>query len=73
MEEPGAELSAADSVWLLNALSSAPDPRKRRGIRHSMQSILLLVVGAVIRLLDAAHYRWRAIIAPHLLVRAGVD
>lgn len=35
VDEPGAELSAADSVRLLTALGSVPDLRKRRGIRHS--------------------------------------
>lgn len=45
--DPGCELSAADSVRLLAALGSVPDPRKRRGVRHSLQSVLLLVVGAV--------------------------
>jgi predicted transposase YbfD/YdcC len=47
LEAPAEPLSAADSVRLLTALASVPDPRHRRGIRHSLQSILLLVVGAV--------------------------
>jgi DDE_Tnp_1-associated len=47
LEGPLAHLSAADSVRLVAALGSVPDPRKRRGVRHSVQSVLLLVVGAV--------------------------
>jgi predicted transposase YbfD/YdcC len=47
LEAPAEPLSAADSVRLLTALTAVPDPRHRRGIRHSLQSILLLVVGAV--------------------------
>ncbi len=46
--EPVGELSATDAVRLVTALSSVPDPRKRRGIDHSVQSVLLLVVGAVV-------------------------
>ncbi|MDP9429303.1 MAG: ISAs1 family transposase [Actinomycetota bacterium] len=48
LDVPGEPLSATDSIKLLSALGSVPDPRKRRGIRHSVQSILLLVVGAVL-------------------------
>lgn len=48
LSEPVGELSAVDSVWLLTALAAVPDPRKRRGIRHSLQSILLLAIGAVL-------------------------
>lgn len=47
LDRPAEPLSAAESVGLLTALSAVPDPRDRRGIRHSLQSILLLVVGAV--------------------------
>ncbi len=48
LPEAVGELSAADSVRLLSALSSMPDPCKRGGIRHSLQALLLLVVGAVV-------------------------
>jgi hypothetical protein len=44
---PVAELSLADSVRLLEALGAVPDPRKRRGVRHSLRWVLLLAVGAV--------------------------
>jgi hypothetical protein len=41
-------LSAAASIRLLQALSAVPDPRHRRGRRHSLQSILLIAVSAVL-------------------------
>jgi DDE_Tnp_1-associated len=47
LDESAAELSAADSIRLLAASSAVPDPRDRRGVRHSVPSVLLLVVGAV--------------------------
>ena len=47
LEEPVARLSAADSIRLVVALGAVRDPRQRRGIRHSVQSVLLLTVGAV--------------------------
>jgi hypothetical protein len=46
-ELPPGELSLRESVQLLAALATVPDPRKRRGIRHSVQSVLLLAIGAV--------------------------
>lgn len=46
-ELPEAELSLADSVRLLEALGVVPDPRKRRGRRHSLRWVLLLAIGAV--------------------------
>jgi DDE family transposase len=53
-------LSAAESVTLLHALSVVPDPRKARGRRHSLQSILFLAVGAVLSgaRSDAAIAQW---------------
>jgi predicted transposase YbfD/YdcC len=47
-EAPDDELSVAQSIKLLQALSSIPDPRRRRGRRHSLQSILLVAVCAVL-------------------------
>ena len=47
LDGPAEPLSAAESIRLLTALSAVPDPRDHRGIRHFLQSILLLVVGAV--------------------------
>jgi predicted transposase YbfD/YdcC len=46
-ESPSAPLSAADSVRLLQALQSVPDPRRARGRRHGLQSVLLLALQAV--------------------------
>src|SRR5919106_511727 len=40
-------LSAADSIGLVQALRAVPDPRRRRGRRHGLQSVLLLAVQAV--------------------------
>src|SRR3954454_1486443 len=43
---PGS-LSAADSICLVQALKAVPDPRRRRGRRHGLQSVLLLALRAV--------------------------
>src|SRR3954453_3913056 len=40
-------LSAAESIRLVKALQAVPDPRRRRGRRHGLQSELLLAVPAV--------------------------
>jgi predicted transposase YbfD/YdcC len=45
---PAEELSAAQSIRLLQALSAVPDPRRRRGRRYSLQSILLIAISAVL-------------------------
>jgi DDE_Tnp_1-associated len=45
---PPGLLSPVESISLLQALSSIPDPREARGRRHGLQSILLLAVGAVL-------------------------
>ncbi len=45
--QPG-PLDSVESISLLHALSSVPDPRQARGRRHGLQSILLLAVGAVL-------------------------
>jgi predicted transposase YbfD/YdcC len=45
---PTQPLDSAASVSLVRALSAVPDPRRRRGRRHGLQSILLLAVGAVL-------------------------
>ena len=42
------KLGPVESVGLLQVLSSVPDPRDARGRRHSLQSVLLLAVGAVL-------------------------
>ncbi len=45
---PPGPLDTAESIGLLQALSSVPDPRNARGRRHSLRSVLLLAVGAVL-------------------------
>jgi predicted transposase YbfD/YdcC len=45
---PPQPLDTAESISLLQALSAVADPRRSRGRRHSLQSILLLAVGAVL-------------------------
>jgi predicted transposase YbfD/YdcC len=46
-DSPSAPLSAADSIRLLQALRSVPGPRRPRGRRHGLQSVLLLGLQAV--------------------------
>ena len=46
-ELPADGLSLRESVQLLAALAVVPDPRRRRGVRHCVQSVLLLAIGAV--------------------------
>jgi predicted transposase YbfD/YdcC len=46
-QTPSAPLSAADSIRLLHALGCVPDPRRARGRRHGLQSVLLLALQAV--------------------------
>lgn len=45
---PARLLLTAESISLLQALAAVPDPRKRRGRRHGLQSILFLALGAVV-------------------------
>src|SRR3954464_2108724 len=40
-------LSAGASILLVQALTVVPDPRRRRGRRHGLQSVLLLALQAV--------------------------
>jgi predicted transposase YbfD/YdcC len=40
-------LSAVESIRLVRALTVVPDPRRRRGRRHGLQSVLLLALQAV--------------------------
>ena len=44
---PPVPLSAMESIRLVQALNTVPDPRRRRGRRHGLQSVLLLAVQAV--------------------------
>ena len=48
LDLPAKPLGVVESITLLQALSGVPDPRKARGRRHSLQSILFLAVGAVL-------------------------
>src|SRR4051794_41967264 len=41
-------LSAVESIRLVQALRVIPDPRRRRGRRHGLQSVLLLALQAVV-------------------------
>jgi predicted transposase YbfD/YdcC len=45
---PPGRLDAVESIGLLQALAAVPDPRKARGRRHGLRSMLLLAVGAVL-------------------------
>ncbi len=54
---PPDRLDVAESITLLQALAQVPDPRKARGRRHSLQSVLVLAVGAVL----AGARSWAAI------------
>jgi predicted transposase YbfD/YdcC len=45
---PAGGLSARQSITLLQELMKVPDPRRRRGRRHSLQSVLLIAVCAVL-------------------------
>src|SRR4051794_41919883 len=45
---PVQALSVAQSIGLLQALAAVPDPRRRRGRRYSLQSVLLIAVSAVL-------------------------
>jgi predicted transposase YbfD/YdcC len=47
-ERPSGLLSTVESLTLVQALGAVPDPRDRRGRRHSLQSVLLLALGAVL-------------------------
>jgi DDE_Tnp_1-associated/Transposase DDE domain len=54
---PPGSLHAGESITLLQALSAVPDPRRARGRRHSLQSVLFLALGAVL----AGARSWAAI------------
>jgi predicted transposase YbfD/YdcC len=65
-------LPAAESIRLIQALTAIPDPRRRRGRRHGLQSVLLLALQAVMA--GAASWvgiaQWAAI-APQALGVCG--
>src|SRR4051795_5850959 len=67
-------LSAVESIGLVQALRVIPDPRRRRGRRHGLQSVLLLALQAVM----AGASSWMAIAqwsktAPQALGICGVS
>jgi predicted transposase YbfD/YdcC len=70
VELPSQPLGVVQSVTLLQALSAVPDPRKARGRRHSLQSILFLALGAV--LAGARSYAAIAQWASHAEAPVGV-
>ena len=63
---PARRLSAVESSALLEALKEVPDPRRRRGRRHPLQSVLYLALGAVLAGADswAAIADWAAVSDP---------
>ena len=67
---PARPLSTLESISLLPALAAVPDPRKRRGRRHSLQSVLFLALSAI--LAGARSYAaiadWAAVARPELHV-----
>ena len=69
---PARPLSSAESISLVQALAAVPDPRSRRGRRHSLQSVLFLALSAV--LAGARSYAgiadWAAVAEPQARVCA---
>src|SRR3954447_7836140 len=67
-------LSAADSIGVVQALKAVPAPRRRRGRRHGLQSVLLLALQAVMAGASSwvAIAQWAAI-APQALGVAGAS
>jgi hypothetical protein len=69
---PARPLSSTESISLLQALDAVPDPRKRRGRRHSLQSVFFLALSAV--LAGARSYAaiadWAAVAEPEVRVCA---
>jgi predicted transposase YbfD/YdcC len=72
VEAPSAPLSAADSIRLLQALQAVPDPRRARGRRHHLQSVLMLALQAVMAGASSwvAIAQW-AVTAPQALAVCG--
>jgi predicted transposase YbfD/YdcC len=69
---PARPLSSPESIGLLQALAAVPDPRRRRGRRHSLQAVLFLALSAV--LAGARSYAaiadWAAVAEPEVRVCA---
>jgi predicted transposase YbfD/YdcC len=62
-EVPARRLSTRELSTLLQALQAVPDPRRRRGRRHALHSVLYLALGAVLAGADswAAIADWAAV------------
>jgi predicted transposase YbfD/YdcC len=67
--------AAARSQYLLDLFSQVPDPRKRRGRRHSLAGLLAVGVAAVIAgsRSFAAIGQWAADAGPEVLAALGAD
>src|SRR4051794_41477554 len=65
-------LSAAESIRLVKALQAVPDPRRARGRRHRLQSVLMLALQAVMAGASSwvAIAQW-AVTAPQALAVCG--
>src|SRR6202451_3375604 len=68
-------IPAARTRYLLDLLSQVPDPRKRRGRRHSLAGLLAVGVAAVIAgsRSFAAIGQWAADAGPDVLAALGAD
>ena len=66
---------ALQSKTLLRSLADLPDPRARRGIRHPLAHILVIIICAVITgaktLVEITE--WAKGIAPHQLAGYGIE
>src|SRR5579875_1549189 len=70
---PSSPIAAARSQYLLDLLAQVPDPRKRRGRRHSLAGLLAVGVAAVIAGARsfAAIGQWAADAGPEALAAGG--
>src|SRR5579875_3926294 len=70
---PSSPIAAARSQYLLDLLAQVPDPRKRRGRRHSLAGLLAVGVAAVIAGARsfAAIGQWAADAGPEVLAVLG--
>jgi hypothetical protein len=68
------ELLAAGHLSLLEHLARVPDPRKRRGVRHSLSSVLAAAIAAVLAGAQSftAIGEWIADAPPHVLSSLGI-
>jgi hypothetical protein len=68
------ELLAAGHLSLLEHLARVPDPRKRRGVRHSLSSVLAAAIPAVLAGAQSftAIGEWIADAPPHVLSSLGI-